>query len=234
MNQPGSLTPQKKAPPRRLKHLYVLIGSSHPRAAHYLLQPDLLRLEEVQHPAAPNLREILPEVKSRVRVTEQAYLGHSLPLRWACRLLFLLFILLRGLLAGRGPINIALYFCILLPPGFNFLESWFISVFLIQEPWNQMELYWRHEKDFRGRSFGITKSRLWTLIKGRCSAYENTKKVRPTQVSEKALSLKKLSLSSFLGKDQHAWVFSFSTKNEEIPEQIQNPITKIYAFHTHT
>lgn len=38
--------------------------SSHPWAALYLLQFDLLGLEDFQHPATLDLGEILPEVKS--------------------------------------------------------------------------------------------------------------------------------------------------------------------------
>lgn len=46
--------------------------------ARYLLQFDLLGLEDVQHPAALDLREILPEVELGVGVAEQADLGQSL------------------------------------------------------------------------------------------------------------------------------------------------------------
>ena len=96
----------------------------HPPRCRYLLQLDLLGLEDVQHPAVLNLREILPEVKPRVRVAEQADLGQRLPLGWARGLLLLLLlVLLRSLLAGLGSVVVALYLCILLPPGFNFLES---------------------------------------------------------------------------------------------------------------
>lgn len=107
--------------------------------ARYLLQFDLLGLEDVQHPAALDLREILPEVELGVGVAEQADLGQSLPLWQAGGLLFFFFFLW-SLLAGWGTVGISLYFCILLPPGFNFLKGRFISVFLIQEPWNQTEL----------------------------------------------------------------------------------------------
>lgn len=108
-------------------------------SARYLLQFDLLGLEDVQHPAALDLREILPEVELGVGVAEQADLGQSLPLWQAGGLLFFFFFLW-SLLAGWGTVGISLYFCILLPPGFNFLKGRFISVFLIQEPWNQTEL----------------------------------------------------------------------------------------------
>ena len=159
-NQPH---PREEASPMLVKTSVRSDRKLSPRAACYLLQPDLLRLEDVQHPAALNLREILPEVESRVGVAKQADLGQGLPLGWACWLLLLLpFIFLWSLLAGWAPVSTALYFCILLPPGLNLLESWFISVFLIQEPWNQIKPFWRHDRDFRYGAFRIAKSQLLT------------------------------------------------------------------------
>ena len=165
--------PREEASPMLVKTPIHSDRKLSPRAARYLLQPDLLRLEDVQHPAALNLRKILPEVESWVGVAEQADLGQGLPLGWACWFLLLLpVIFLWSLLAGRAPISTALYLCILLPPGLNLLESWFISVFLIQEPWNQIKPFWRHDRDFRYGVFQITKSsfRLLKAKKSKCQS----------------------------------------------------------------
>ena len=133
----GRGTPHGGGLPKCMEPPVRSARSSHPWAALYLLQLDLLGLEDFQHPAALDLGQVLPEVKSRVGVTEEADLGQSLPLGRACRLVLLLLLVLLlfwGLLAGRGAMGIGVYLCILLPPGFNFLERGFISVFLIQEP----------------------------------------------------------------------------------------------------